>query len=343
MRKLVTVQVVTGLFPIEGADRIERATVLGWNVVVPKGEFQVGEKVAYFEVDSLLNDNNAAFEAFQKRGKKTVIVDGVNVSGHVLKTAKLRGVFSQGLIMGLNSFGFSQNFRNSLQINDTLDDVLGVVKWEEPIPVAANIIGPFDTSFAPKTEATRIQTLSDHWDEIVALRWVPTVKVDGTSQTIVNDNGRIRLFGRNWELSTDSAGYLVAEKFGIVDVLKDNPGMAVQFELAGENIQSNRLRISGKRPFVFAVWSNQSKVAFEDWDTRLRDVAAPVLSDEWQPSGSLEEMIEKVSGLRGNVTKGILDEGVVFHLDGGQEQPYWAGTVANFKIISNKYLVKYNI
>lgn len=35
-RKLVSVQEITGIDPIEGADRVEVARVLGWRVVVGK-------------------------------------------------------------------------------------------------------------------------------------------------------------------------------------------------------------------------------------------------------------------------------------------------------------------
>lgn len=52
MRNLVSVQEIKALSPIEGADRIEVATILGWKLVVKKGEFKVGDKCAYFEVDS---------------------------------------------------------------------------------------------------------------------------------------------------------------------------------------------------------------------------------------------------------------------------------------------------
>lgn len=52
MRNLVSVQEIKALSPIDGADRIEVATILGWKLVVKKGEFKVGDKCAYFEVDS---------------------------------------------------------------------------------------------------------------------------------------------------------------------------------------------------------------------------------------------------------------------------------------------------
>ena len=40
--------------PIPNADAIEKIRVLGWWVVVKKGEHKPGEKVVYCEIDSLL-------------------------------------------------------------------------------------------------------------------------------------------------------------------------------------------------------------------------------------------------------------------------------------------------
>lgn len=342
MRKMVSIQRITHINPIQNADRIEVARVLGWNIVVGKGDFNVGDKIAYFEVDSLLPESDERFEKFQPRGQKTISVNGENVTGHVLRTIKLRGVISQGLVMSLQELGYSDEQIDSFSIGDDITNDLGVIKWEEPLPVSGGIIGTFDTRFAPKTDAIRAQTLAEKWDEIVSLKWVPTVKVDGTSQTIINDEGKIRFFGHNWEIE-DSLGQEIAQSYGLVDIVKDHENMAVQFELVGPGIQKNRLKLDSLRPIVFAVWIKGSKIPREDWDPRLEKIATPVLGKEWEPSGTIDEMIAKVSTLRGNITKDVLDEGIVFHLAKDQETPDWIDRNANFKIVSNKYLTKHNI
>ena len=53
-RKLATIRIADELLPIEGADAIEVARVDGWKCVVKKGEFKVGDKGIYFEIDSFL-------------------------------------------------------------------------------------------------------------------------------------------------------------------------------------------------------------------------------------------------------------------------------------------------
>ena len=187
MRNLVSVQKILDIRPIEGADKIDVATVGGWRIVVGKGDFHVGEHVAYFEIDSFLRGDNPAYESFLARGTKTFIIDGVEVQGHVLKTIKLRGVISQGLILPLSSFGVDAE----TEVGTDITELAGVVKWEAPLPAGnGNIVGPFDSRFAPKTDAVRLQNLTEYWDLIKTVEWEPTVKVDGTSQTIVNDGER---------------------------------------------------------------------------------------------------------------------------------------------------------
>ena len=55
-RKLTTIQQITNIQPIAGADRIVQATVMGWTVVVGKEHFKNGDLCVFFEVDSLLPD-----------------------------------------------------------------------------------------------------------------------------------------------------------------------------------------------------------------------------------------------------------------------------------------------
>ncbi len=56
MRQLASIQKILKLEPIEGADAIVCATVLGWQLVVKKDEFKVGELCVYVEIDSILPD-----------------------------------------------------------------------------------------------------------------------------------------------------------------------------------------------------------------------------------------------------------------------------------------------
>ena len=87
------VEKIASIVSIEGADKIELATVLGWHVIVGKGEFKAGDKCVYIETDSYVDLKDKRYEFLAKRG------------AHI-HTMKMRGVYSQGLILPLSSYGF---------------------------------------------------------------------------------------------------------------------------------------------------------------------------------------------------------------------------------------------
>lgn len=94
MRQLATIREVAALRPIKGADRIEVAQIDGWECVVKKGEFKVGEPVVYIEVDSIVPER-PEFEFLRDRKFR-------------IRTIKLRGQVSCGLVLPLsilNNYG----------------------------------------------------------------------------------------------------------------------------------------------------------------------------------------------------------------------------------------------
>ena len=52
-RQLAYIETIKSLSPIPDADKIEKAEILGWELVVQKGDFVVGDKVIYCEIDSV--------------------------------------------------------------------------------------------------------------------------------------------------------------------------------------------------------------------------------------------------------------------------------------------------
>ena len=87
-RKLVSIQKILNIEPIEGADKIEKLTVLGWHVVASKSEgHKIGDLVVYIEIDTQLPEL-PIFEFLKDRKYR-------------VKTIKLKGQVSQGLVIPL--------------------------------------------------------------------------------------------------------------------------------------------------------------------------------------------------------------------------------------------------
>ena len=364
-RKLASIQEIREIHPIEGADRIEVAIIEAWQVVVGKGEFVAGDKVVYFEIDTFLPSSNPAFAFLMDRGTKEMEMGDSIVAGHVLRTAKLRGTYSQGLVMHPEQLGLDPTAHS---VGDDVTSVVGVCEY---VPVMTNpeAIGRYDERLAPVTDAIRIQSCPQAWDIMKKVDCRTSVKVDGTSMTIVYDSesGEFRIFGHHYELDpADGLGkqaLATCERQGIAGFCESHPDYVVQFEFAGPKVNKNRLGLGTHRAFVFAVWvDGRTKVPFEDeaacpgkdFDA-LRKSACPVLDMTPAQLGSVEDAIRWVDGLRGNIVRDRLDEGIVFHVMGRGEIPEseWPTTKAylmdvlgeplEMKVISNRYLMKHRI
>ena len=134
MRKLATIRVAKELNPIVGADAIEAVRVDGWTCVSKKGEFQVGDKGIYFEIDSFLNGEDQRFQFLSKQ-----FINFEGKTGARLRTIRLRGQLSQGLFLPLEKFPELQG----LAVGADLTEILGVTKWEPPMPaqLAGEVVG----------------------------------------------------------------------------------------------------------------------------------------------------------------------------------------------------------
>ena len=113
MRKLASIQRILEVQDIEGKDRIGLATVLGWHVIVNKAEVKAGDLAVYFEIDSVLDKTNPVFAFMEKRNYR-------------VKTLKMAGVVSQGLVMPLSAFPMLSNVKEG----DDVTEALKVVKFE---------------------------------------------------------------------------------------------------------------------------------------------------------------------------------------------------------------------
>jgi RNA ligase (TIGR02306 family) len=331
-RKLASIQLISDLQPIPGADAIEKARVKGWWVVVKKGEFKVGDKCVYFEIDSLL-PIRPEFEFLLKGSKpKTMMVDGKEVEGIRLRTIKLRGQISQGLALPITLL--SSVF--SIEVGEDLTEILGVLKYEPPIApdLAGKVKGNFP-SFIPKTDEERIQNMSE-----VLTNFYVTEKLDGTSVTYYKKDGVFGVCSRNLELAEgDTTQWKVARELGLPEKLPE--GMALQGELVGEGIQKNPLKIKGHKVYFYNAYSIRSGAylnfqALKGICESLGLETVPVLDENFVLPASIDAMLEYANG------KSVLNsesdrEGVVVR---PKVEMQYNGQRLSFKAISNAYLLK---
>lgn len=337
-RALATIEQIESIRPIEGADAIDLARVRGWDVVVKKGEYREGDLAVYFEIDSMLPLDDPRYAFLEAAGKK--IVDGKLY--HRLKTKKLRGVVSQGLLVPFHAF--SAEFAEAAPapngvVGHDVTDVLGIFKYEPPVPaeLRGSVNGDFPTHLCRKTDSERVQNLGRHWDKIKQHHWVATEKIDGTSLTVINDEGTIRVCGRNWEQKLDNGTAYVEAAMRFAHLLE--PNTYVQGELYGEGIQKNPLGLKGTHVALFAYgFCTRVPERLADWPTWAAEMAAPTYVGMELPD-TIDEAVDQVDGLKSLVNPERLAEGVVWHLAFPAVSPI---DRPNFKAINNKYLLKHD-
>lgn len=234
-RKLVSIQRIERLDPIVGADRIVKARVMGWDVVVKKGEFEVGDACVFFEIDSVLPADQPWAEFLRPRGFR-------------VKTARLRGVLSQGLALPVTILPPDV----APSSTDDLRGPLGVTKHEVALPDSRELAGPFPGA-VPKTDEIRLQSALGVLDELRGQPFYIATKCDGASATYYRDlDGSFLACSRNWAVAPGpNHVWRVAEQHRLAEVIP--PGFAVQGELCGPGLQGNRLGLDALTLFVFTI------------------------------------------------------------------------------------------
>lgn len=320
MRKMATVRKIDDIQQIENADAIEKAVVGGWNVVVKKGEYEAGDFAVYCEIDSWVSKELAPF-LFE--GKSYNGIEGAR-----LKTKKLRGVVSQGLLLPL-----------SVLEGKDVSDVLGIVKWDnENLQNTSN--GPPKgnfPSFIPKTDQERVQNLKQEIESKKGGEFEVTIKLDGSSITMYHYNGVDGVCSRNLDLRADmpSAFWDIAREINIHEKIKSTGrNLAFQGELISPKIQSNYEKVDKPYVFIYDVFDidKQQYLLPEERRNLCKELDVshvPLYDPSFVLNHSIAELIYLADGE--GMNKGVKREGLVFKS---------CTDDFSFKVISNSYLLK---
>lgn len=336
-RKLATIRKIAAIEPIEGADAIEVAVVDGWKVVVKKGEFQVNSLAVYLEIDSWVSNDIAPFLS---KGKEPREFEGVK--GERLRTVKLRGQLSQGLLLPVTSDICVKLGAVDADLEGAdVTEALGIIKWERPMnaQLAGMARGNFP-ALVPKTDQERIQNLTRSFAEYQLDTWSITEKLDGSSCTFyLDDEGVFHVCSRNLDLKEDEANsfWKVAHKFQIEDVMRRNfmLGMAIQGEMIGEGIQGNQYKTQLDF-YVYDMYNTQTgqyilPVQLKAACERLGLKHVPILAESTDiKEQSIQSILDFAEGK--SLLNGSNREGVVFKSNTVHDR--------SFKSISNSWLLK---
>ena len=368
-RKLASVQRIKAVKPIEGADRIEIVQILNWDCVAKKGEYQVGDMVIYFEIDSLLPDI-PAFE-FLKGSSWSQKLNKYKISTH-----KFRNQISQGLVMPINQLDDLYCQINNLKAESKpvfetypqegydLTDLLKIEKYEPPVSNGALGETVRHEWYVPKTDEERIQVCAENvlpaYMNAKPGEWYASIKLDGTSCTVGLFEDAFLIGGRNQFYKDENMYTTTVKKYGDIEKhLRDYQKLTGKYivfqgELCGPGIQSNRLGLAEKEWFIFNVFESDTgkmdsykKLNFLRFLNMCDDFGlktVPIIPADKKfdftattdIDATVENLLKYVDDFRyrdyfEDASPNQTAEGVVFRLN---------DMTNSFKVVSNKYLLK---
>lgn len=269
----IEVVTIDQILPHPGADRLEIAVIKGWNCVVRKGEYAAGSKVVYIPVDSVL--------LIELESKLFPPESKVKLSKSRVKTIKLRGAVSQGIVVGLEEVGLNP----FLQVGTDVTVALGITKYEPPIKntpglLRGNMISPKlgNPNFRKYTDIENFKHYNTLFQEGEPV-WI-SEKLHGTSARYgylpTNPNTfwkKVKKFfgllpkyefclgsrnvqlqdKRNWDGFYDTNVYAkIAEQYALHELLED--GVAVYGEIVGDGIQKGYTYGCGQKEHKFFIY-----------------------------------------------------------------------------------------
>ena len=338
-RKLASVQRVLAVAPIAGADAIESVRINGWQCVVKKGTFAVGDRGVFFEIDAVPPD--LPVYRFLWTPRNAPQVEGARPEKFRIRTMTLRGCLSQGLFLPLGEAGVDAETPDGEDVTERI----GVTKYDPPMPQGAgDLRAPFP-SRVPRTDEERVQSSPALLEELRGRAYVITQKCDGTSSTFLidPDDGTFHACGRNWSIREgDNVYWAIARRYDLAEKLRAQGGRyAVQGEICGPGIQKNPLGLAAPSLFVFSAY-DLIEGRFLD-DAAMRSLAREMSLDPVpviEAGDSFSHDQTSLLALAEGTYPGTRNqrEGVVVRPRDERFSPTLNGRLS-FKAISNRYLL----
>ena len=342
-RRMCRVVEVGDIVPIAKADAIEAAKIGGWSAVVKKGVHAKGSRAVYFEIDTFLPEGNPAWQFLvdahpsEHQGQR----------GHALRTVRLRGQISQGLLLSFAELGLDES--EALAPGFDPAERFGARKYEEPLPPDLEKVarGMLPTA-VPRTKQDRIQNLESEfaqWQgsgELGSATWEVTEKLEGASCTFAWLDGELHACSHRVDyLRSDSNEFWRSAKdLGIEEKCRAEFGarsFALQGELVGPGMEGNVYGLAERRFLVYeAVDLDQGRKLLPSERRGLCDRLGiphvPVIATglALSPSQSMAQLLAAADG-ESAFAPGHRREGEVYKCEQDAE--------LSFKAISNEYLV----
>ena len=323
--KLASIERIKSIVKHPNADSLSIVTVLGYQAIVKLDQYKVGDLVIFIQPDVVLPD--APWATIYKAKSNRV------------KAIRLRQVWSMGIVESLAICPVDKmdGEGHDLYEGYEVSDILGITKYEPPLPQDLNAKGHLPNGLN-KTDEERYQNIIDlPWGAIVDV----TLKIDGSSLTAYQKDGLNGVTTRAMDLKLDSVcNYtVIAKQIGLLDklaaaCLKYNINLALRGEMYGKGIQAFKGNPHATKPLGFALFNvlnldtlqyegTNSPLYFEKLGQELGIETVPIIEKSVPLTPELiKKYDEDLSEINGQPF-----EGVVIKLPDG----------SSFKVINKHY------
>lgn len=340
-KRLATLQKVTEVKPIPNNYSIEKIKVLGWEIIVHRGDFKVGDLGIFFEVESFLPELPRYDFLRRTSYKRNSLVGG----GFLIRTKYINGNFSQGLFMPIKDF--PEIDFTDMEIGTDLTRRLNVKWYKEPEDHRdfGNGIKIFHYKI-PKAYEPRLQSAEYLNEYLKGKPFYITEQIDGINILIVKEHKVIRVFANDMEIRDNdkSSVWKMLHQKGIVNALKYSEDVFIYGELFGPGIKKNRLKAKELdfRFFDLGDPNTGKFYSFDEWHkillkTRLSEILEPVkileIGTDYQHT---PDELKKLSV--GNYdNNGGKREGIIIR---PRQEMEINGERVSFKVLNNYFLLR---
>lgn len=330
MKDLATIQRVKEIRPHNNADSLELATILGWQVVVKKGEFKPNDLVVYIVIDTVVPEANPVFEFLRNKSFR-------------IKPIRLRGEESAGICFPLSILATSEYLNKQWAEGEDVTDILNIKHYEKPIPaeLAGQAKGMLP-GFLIMTDEDNLRTYPTALEEMWGRPYYITRKDDGCSGTFFRKGGEFGVCSRRIHLkeSETNGFWRMARKYDLERILAEafpEDDFAIQGEVCGPGIQDNHLGLKEMELHIFNLFDIRCRgyAGFDKLVAFCKKYNLPMVTiiGEGTAFGyNIEELVKLASEQK--YPNGYPAEGIVIRPKEGFTSPvlkgrYWSGKVLN--------------
>lgn len=289
------------------ADVLDIVTVLGdYPVIVKRDEYKLNDIAAYIPIDTIVPDTEQFHFLCPKNTEKYEEVEGNEIvtktrvigpkfpvgqvpeKNRIIKAKKIRGIYSQGMLVPWNMDGGWMDPREV--IGASIIESLGLKKWEEPeeenLPGLKR--GGAGAEKAPKGWSIPHYDIDGVRKYLACLgeneEIVLTEKLHGSNAGFCHDGERLWVKSRNFykRMDEEDMWWDIALRFDLESKLGQYPGLVFFGEVVGQvkgfrydsTIENGRLMTT---VHFFDVWDTK-KLRYLDYDDRVNLIKSIGLS-----------------------------------------------------------------